>query len=1043
MHTRLRRSEARGAFGLHVWGPCAAEPTAWEKPLQASGEDWFGLYFDVALASASAASAAASADASPSPSPALALLLHRGDAKRASLEFAAVADVPLAATEVWIGHAPGFVREEPESANVPAGDLDTCGARAHWLCADTIAWRVLADVKRGNRFVLHYSNVATNFSPLTDLGARGVGGSLEIELSFSASALTPALAKAHPYLEGCTLLSFPTGENLPSPRELCRNQLAVSMHSPEGEAVDSTGVQVGALLDDLFAYDGPLGCYLADDGSGATTYPPSTGPSLALWAPAAISVEAVVYDNARGPASETLPMSRGDADNDDGVWRISGTAKWWGKYYTYKVEAYYPANGRMATAETADPYSRACSADAGRTLICHLPAWGDAAPGGNLGMWRAHKPPPLACREAASVYELHVRDFSATDKTVPSELRGKYLAFELEGTCGDKHLRRLAAAGLTHVQLLPTYDFGSVPERAEDRTEPSIPSDLPPDSDAQQAALVAVQDQDSFNWGYDPVLFDVPEGSYATEPDGVARVLEHRRMVAALHAKGLRLIVDVVYNHTLASGPEGAKSILDKCVPGYYYRRSETGAYENSTCMNNTASERVMMERLIVDSVLHWATEYRVDGFRFDLMGHLTLRAINRCRAALDALTSDEHGIDGRRIILHGEGWEFGEIARGQRGPVAVQQQLAGTGIGSFNDRMRDAALGGSPFADARMQGFATGLALKPWPVDAGVDQGSAAEQTRALLIAADKLRISLMGSLREYKMEEDCDGNLGVRAGDAHGGGVGYTGSPGEILNYVSAHDNETLYDNTVWKMPPSLFSPVERMRANWLCTSLVALSHGVPFFHAGDEVLRSKSLDRDSYNSGDWFNVLDFTGERSAFGVGLPVASKNGEKWDLIRPLLKDPSLRPTREMAAASTAKFCELLSLRASTPLIGLLTAADVMEKVDFPGCGSKQLPGIIVMQTRNGPPANAPPGASALCPCFARVVIVFSACTEEMRVAAPPALSAAALPLRLHPLQMASADAVTQTAKFDAAAAELVVPPQGAYVFVEPLLGYEG
>eukprot|EP00931_Biecheleriopsis_adriatica_P016555 TRINITY_DN12162_c0_g1_i1.p1 TRINITY_DN12162_c0_g1~~TRINITY_DN12162_c0_g1_i1.p1 ORF type:complete len:606 (+),score=112.92 TRINITY_DN12162_c0_g1_i1:164-1981(+) len=579
-----------------------------------------------------------------------------------------------------------------------------------------------------------------------------------------------------------------------------------------------------------------------------------------------------------------------------------------------------------------------------------------------------------------------------------------------------------------------------------DRKEQVISMDAPPDSEEQQEAVVAVADQDSFNWGYDPVLYDVPEGSYATDPDGGTRILEHRRMVDALHSKGLRVVVDVVYNHTLASGPTGLQSVLDKCVPAYYHRRAESGAYEASTCMNNTATERYMMDRLVRDSVIHWATEYRVDGFRFDLMGHLTMKCMQRVRDSLDSLTLDDDGIDGQRILLYGEGWEFGEVAGGQRGAVAVQQGLAGTGIGAFNDRIRDSALGGSPFIDPRTQGFTTGLALRSWPSDAGVEQGSAEEQLRQLREAQDRLRISLAASLKAFCLPSDCQGRMQVRGDKLQQGGLAYTAAPVETINYVSAHDNETLFDNTAWKMSPSTFSPQERMRANWMATSLVALAHGIPFFHAGDELLRSKSLDRDSYNSGDWFNLLDFTGKRSAFGVGLPTKAKNGHHWDLMRPLLRDASVRPTPEQVAATKMKFCELLRVRRSTPLIGLMEAADVMEKVDFPACGSEQLPGVIVMQTSNGSPAEASsPPKSLICEHLARVVIVFSACFEETKVPIPapnPKCCGGDLPLRLHPLQAHSADDATQRACLSSDFQSLVVPPQTAAVFVEPLPGNE-
>lgn len=224
-------------------------------------------------------------------------------------------------------------------------------------------------------------------------------------------------------------------------------------------------------------------------------------------------------------------------------------------------------------------------------------------------------------------------------------------------------------------------------------------------------------------------------------------------------------------------------------------------------------------------------------------------------------------------------------------------------------------------------------------------------------------------------------------------------------------------------------------------MATSLVALAHGLPFFHAGDELLRSKSLDRDSYNSGDWFNVLDFTGRRSAFGTGLPTQIKNGDKWDLMRPLLRDTSVRPTPEMVAATTDKFCELLQLRKSTGLIGLIDAADILEKVDFPDCGPHQMPGVIVMQICNGRPAHGGGSSSLLCDRFARVVIVFSCSLEVVKVPIPPAMASLCggkLPMRLHPIQESSADAPTREASVLNDSRELQVPPQTASVFVEPL-----
>ncbi len=208
---------------------------------------------------------------------------------------------------------------------------------------------------------------------------------------------------------------------------------------------------------------------------------------------------------------------------------------------------------------------------------------------------------------------------------------------------------------------------------------------------------MAVRDRDGFNWGYDPYHYTVPEGSYSTDPSGSARIREFREMVQALNTAGLRVVMDVVYNHTHASG-QNDKSVLDKVVPGYYHRLNAEGAVEKSTCCANTASEHVMMEKLMVDSLRTWATAYKVDGFRFDLMGHHMVANMLKVRERLSALTLDRDGVDGSKIYLYGEGWDFGEVAYGARGLNATQANLAGTGIGTFNDRMRDAVRGGSAF---------------------------------------------------------------------------------------------------------------------------------------------------------------------------------------------------------------------------------------------------------------------------------------------------------------------------------------------------------
>ena len=205
----------------------------------------------------------------------------------------------------------------------------------------------------------------------------------------------------------------------------------------------------------------------------------------------------------------------------------------------------------------------------------------------------------------------------------------------------------------------------------------------------------------------------MPEGSYSTNPDGPARIVEFREMVQALNKMGLRVVMDVVYNHTNASG-QNPKSVLDRIVPGYYHRLNDSGAVETSTCCSNTASEHNMMEKLMVDSVVTWAKDYKVDGFRFDLMGHHMMSNMLKVRAALDALTLAQDGVDGKSIYMYGEGWNFGEVADNARGVNATQLNLAGTGIGTFNDRSRDAVRGIGPFDSGQRAVGEAGLRQRP-----------------------------------------------------------------------------------------------------------------------------------------------------------------------------------------------------------------------------------------------------------------------------------------------------------------------------------------
>ncbi|MBP6626718.1 MAG: DUF3372 domain-containing protein, partial [Arenimonas sp.] len=676
-------------------------------------------------------------------------------------------------------------------------------------------------------------------------------------------------------------------------------------------------------------------------------------------------------------------------------------------YYTYLVDVFVPGLGQVRNRVT-DPYAISLSANSARAYIGDLDD-PRLMPAGWAGGERG---PGLAQPTDAVVYELHVRDFSASDPTVPEAHRGKYLAFTAAGSAGMAHLRTLAQAGLTDVHLLPVYDFGSVPEVGCVTAQ----ADAAGDDEAWQAAVAAVRDQDCFNWGYDPMHYTAPEGSYASDAsDGAVRVREFRAMVQALHAAGLRVGMDVVYNHTYASGQD-PRAVLDRIVPGYYHRLDAQGAVTRSTCCENTATENAMMAKLMTDSAVTWARDYRIDSFRFDLMGHQPRAAMEQLQRAVDAAA-------GRRVLLVGEGWNFGEVADGARFVQASQRSLGGSGIGSFSDRARDAVRGGGCCDDGEAlvanQGWANGLHFAP-NAKAG-QRASLADLQRA----ADLLRVGLAGSLRGVEMETHAGSVRRLDAIDYAGQPAGFAQAPGEVVNYVENHDNLTLFDANALKLPAGT-PAAERARVQVLALATVALSQGIAYFHAGGEILRSKSLDRNSFNSGDAFNRIDWSLQENLFGLGLPLATDNRSSWPVMRPVLADPSVRPSPADMAWTRDAFLDLLRIRASTPLLRLPDAAAVQQRLSFAGTGPTQ-PGTVV--------AVHVDGAGLAGANIAALAYLINAGTEPASVAMPQAVGR---PFRLHPVQ-ASASAADprprEGARFEPTTGIFTVPGRTAVVYV--------
>ena len=508
-------------------------------------------------------------------------------------------------------------------------------------------------------------------------------------------------------------------------------------------------------------YTGPLG----------PDYTPG-GTCLRLWAPTAEAVTVTLYHKGDGGAVlGTEPLVRGA----HGVWSVWLPGEQHGRYYTFAVTV----DG--ITRETGDPYARAAGVNGVRSMIVDLAR---TAPSG----WERDVRPNIPPAQRA-VWEVSVRDFSQDAASgVRPAWRGKYMAFTQQGTTlhGDgihptclNYLKRL---GVKYVQLMPIFDFGSV-----DEAKPLLRQ---------------------YNWGYDPTNFNVPEGSYSTDPTrGEVRIRECREMIAALHAAGIGVVMDVVYNHTYRT-----ETPLNNTVPYYFFRQNPDGSFSNgSGCGNEFASERPMARRYLIDSILYWAKEYHIDGFRFDLMGLYDAESINAVRTALDALPG------GRDILLYGEPWQGGASQLHRYEANKANLAMLNERVGIFCDDTRDAIKGGC--FDAREPGYVEGKPGSFWDIGAAV----------AAWCRSDRL--------------------------PPH--------APSQIVSYVSAHDNFTLWDKLLcvrYEKPEFTARDTVALAQNRLAAGIYLTSFGLPFMQAGEEFARTKKGVGNSYRSSPALNRLDW---------------------------------------------------------------------------------------------------------------------------------------------------------------------------------------
>ncbi|WP_406009349.1 pullulanase-type alpha-1,6-glucosidase [Streptomyces sp. NBC_00637] len=941
-------------WGLHTWTG-AANPTEWSNPLKPTTTDAYGAVFEVPLTAGATS---------------LSYILHKGDEK--DLPSDRSLDLAANGHEVWLLNG-----QEKYLLPQPAGSaaaLDLTTSKAVWIDRNTVAWNGSEAAASTQLLYSRDGSIAVAKGTLT--------GSAKW-LRLTRTALTDAQKAAYPHLEAYTAWSVDPRDR-DRVREALGGQVVATQRAVNGAVLAATGVQIAGALDDL--YPGATKARL-----GPTFH--DGRPTLAVWAPTAQQVSLELDGS-------TVRMKRDDAT---GVWSVTGPRSWKNKPYRYAVTVWAPTVGKVVSNKVTDPYSVALTTDSARSLVVDLDDKA-LAPGG----WSTLTKPKAVPLKDAQIQELHVRDFSVADTTVPAQDRGTYRAFADQGSDGSKHLRELAAAGTSYVHLLPVFDIATI---AEDKAAQSVPDcDLassPADSEKQQECVTATAAKDAYNWGYDPYHYTVPEGSYAGDPDGTARTVEFRRMVESLNQEGLRVVMDVVYNHTAASG-QAATSVLDRIVPGYYQRLLADGSVANSTCCANTATENAMMGKLVVDSIVTWAREYKVDGFRFDLMGHHPKANILAVRKALDALTPAKDGVDGKKIILYGEGWNFGEVADDARFVQATQKNMAGTGVATFSDRARDAVRGGGPFdEDPGVQGFASGLYTDP---NASTANGTPAEQKARLLHYQDLIKVGLSGNLAAYRFTGTGGKEVTGAEVDYNGAPAGYADAPGDALAYVDAHDNESLFDALAFKLPQDT-PAADRSRMQVLAMATAALSQGPALSQAGTDLLRSKSLDRNSYDSGDWFNAIHWNcAAGNGFGRGLPPAVDNASKWPYAKPLLTTVGVG-CPQITTASAA-YRDLLKIRTTEKAFSLGTAGRVQSELSFPLSGTDETPGVITMELGD-------------------LVVVFNATPTATKQTVD---ALAGTGYRLHPVQAAGTDPTVKTASYVTDSGTFAVPGRTVAVF---------
>ena len=922
----------------------------------------------------------------------------KGQGPYARMAFLIADPVDFNASSIISQELPICIDNVCKAAKPPARAIN--GMAAHFVDATTLVW----NVESADRLHVAMSGGMDQDEAGNVTGSDASYALTKTTLTADQVAMVPHLANWKAFTVDMTAAQA---------KAAAKGQMIVTGSNTAGSLV-GTGVQFPRLLDALYT----MGDDDADEAELGLSYS-GGAPTVRVWAPTAHNVELKTYVS--GSPKRLASIERMTEDKATGIWSYAGGSSLDRKFYRFAVQVYDYADDSLVKLETTDPYSVSTAERGFYSQFVNL-ADDDLKPTG----WDSRIVPALEAPEKSVIYEGHIRDFSIWDASTSAANRGKYLAFTEAGSAPMTHLKSLREKGLTHFHALPSADFVTVDEvrtaRVEitdtverlckaDESAPvcdgaagsatllSLLEAYDPTTDAARKLMQSLRRWDGFNWGYDPHHYNVPEGSYSSDSDGVARIQELRAMNMALNNAGLRVVMDVVYPHTSRSGLTDPYSTFDKIVPGYYFRRDlASGAVDGSGsgAGSDTAAEHRMFGKFVVDSLKHWAANYGYSDFRFDQMTLMPKSVVLKGLEAVKAIRADTY--------FYGEGWQMGGLSGGDAiFESASQQNMAGTGVGTFNDVSRDS--------------------MRFFDLNRGLD--------------TDRIRVGLAGNLKSFEFYNNT-GRLVTAATEG-----AYNLDPQGSVLYVSKHDNETLWDNMQKRdILPTDVSAADRARIQSMTTAMPLLAQGVAFLHMGSELLRSKSMDRNTFDAGDWYNRVDFTKTSNNWAVGLPLENAEGQSDQWIVSQFKNPNTRVTAKEIRLAADVFGEFMSIASSSPLFSLETAAEVNARVGFHNTGPKQLPGVIAMSIDDGT------GVADLDSSVDALMIVFNGNGEEKTLRVKTASGFA-----LHQIQANSADSVVRTAGFSEEIVDedgkkiaygiFTVPAYTSAVFVKAQTGEQG